>query len=434
MTNFRISLIAVFIAVAIVSVIYFLAFEEEKETWIIGSGEEGGNYDAVANALADYLRKSKGWQVQIRKSSGSGENLELLGQGKVDLCLVQNDFPGNESTKALASLYDECLHVIVGSRISSLEDFREGTISVGQKGGGTEALAKAMIKQLGVPTESLKWRNESLKEGLNGLKTGTSTAVCVVTGIGNPVVAKAFKDGNLSLLPLGELPGEGLAYNYPFVEAAIIPQRVYSTGPGRGLPEKSLPTVGTRVVLACGSNLSESDTLELTRTLMEGRAALTKGHPLLARMTPPKVSTELQFSLHEGARQYYERDEPGFVQNWAEPIGLLLSVLAVAWGIGVALREFILDQRKDSLDVYFEQVDELTTELVDGITIKRAKDIAQSLHSIRRETTKKLVNEELAANESFVIFQRQLHTAQQMVNEKLRKTRKETKLQKKSTS
>ena len=69
------------------------------------------------------------------------------------------------------------------------------------------------------------------------------------------------------------------------------------------------------------------------------------------------------------------------------------------------------------------------TELVGGITIKRGKDIAKSLHSIRRETTKKLVKEELAANESFVIFQRQLHTAQQMVNETLRKTRKENKLQ-----
>jgi hypothetical protein len=33
-----------------------------------------------------------------------------------------------------------------------------------------------------------------------------------------------------------------------------------------------------------------------------------------------------------------------------------------------------------------------------------------------------LIAEELGANESFVIFQRQLHTAQQMVNEALRKS------------
>ena len=44
-------------------------------------------------------------------------------------------------------------------------------------------------------------------------------------------------------------------------------------------------------------------------------------------------------------------------------------------------------------------------------------EIARELHEIRRETTRKLIAEELSADESFVIFQRQLHTAQQMVNQ-----------------
>ena len=152
---------------------------------------------------------------------------------------------------------------------------------------------------------------------------------------------------------------------------------------------------------------------------------MTRKHPLLARLAPPNDSTDLQFPLHEGARQYYERDEPGFVQHWSEPIALLFSVLALAWGVGVALREFILNQRKDTLDVYFERIDELTTELVKGLTAERATEIVKDLHAIRRETTRKLVAEELAANESFVIFQRQLHTAQQLVNESLRKPRKD---------
>ena len=39
----------------------------------------------------------------------------------------------------------------------------------------------------------------------------------------------------------------------------------------------------------------------------------------------------------------------------------------------------------------------------------------------QQETTKKLIAEELATDDSFVIFQRQLHTAQQLVNETLRK-------------
>ncbi len=430
MTNFRISLVAGIVAVTIVSIVYFLAFEEEKKMWTIGGGEKGGNYDAVARALADYLQKAEGWEVKARESSGSGENLQLLREGKVDLCLVQNDFPGDEKARALASLYDESLHVIVREGNTSLSNFPGGTISVGQAGGGTEALARAMLAQLGVSQESVKWRHESLQAGLDGLRSGKSSAVCVVTGIGNAVVAEALSKGDLSLLPLGEVPGASLAYDYPFVETTTIPPKVYATAPGKGLPARSLPTVGTRVVLACQVELNDADALALTRTVIEGRAALTRKHPLLARLAPPNDSTDLQFPLHEGARQYYERDEPGFVQHWSEPIALLFSVLAVAWGIGVALRGFILNQRKDTLDVYFERVDELTTELVKGLTADRATEIAMDLHAIRRETTRKLVAEELAANESFVIFQRELHTAQQMVNESLRKPRKDPTQQK----
>jgi hypothetical protein len=59
---------------------------------------------------------------------------------------------------------------------------------------------------------------------------------------------------------------------------------------------------------------------------------------------------------------------------------------------------------------------------VEGASSERTVEIAKQLHEIRRETTKKLIAEELSANESFVIFQRQLHTAQQMVNEALRKS------------
>ena len=77
---------------------------------------------------------------------------------------------------------------------------------------------------------------------------------------------------------------------------------------------------------------------------------------------------------------------------------------------------------KDNLDKFFAKVDRITSELIEGVEPKRAKEIAKELHMIRRETTKKLIAEELAADDSFVIFQRQLHTAQQMVNETLRKS------------
>ena len=63
----------------------------------------------------------------------------------------------------------------------------------------------------------------------------------------------------------------------------------------------------------------------------------------------------------------------------------------------------------------------------EGTKPERSMKIARELHEIRRETTRKLIAEELFADDSFVIFQRQLHTAQQLVNEALRKADEERK-------
>ena len=85
------------------------------------------------------------------------------------------------------------------------------------------------------------------------------------------------------------------------------------------------------------------------------------------------------------------------------------------------MSKIYLQKLKDNLDTFFAKVDEITSELIEGVGLERAKELAKELHQIRRVTTKKLIAEELSADDSFVIFQRQLHTAQQLVNECLRK-------------
>jgi TRAP transporter TAXI family solute receptor len=426
MNSLRIRLLAVLAGIVIMGSGYFLIYEEEKTSWIISGGESGGHYDEAAKAIADVLRNSNGWKVEVSGSSGSGDNLTRLAKGEVDLCLVQNDLPRGESGRAVTALYEEVLHVIIKDENKTLSDLAGATVSIGPEGGGTETLAIALFKQFGISNNLVQWRRESLREGLISLREGEAEAVCVVTGIGNALVSEALRKGDLNLLHLGKKPAANLSLAYPFIHHAEIPSGAYPIEAGKGLPREKLPTIGTDVILACSSDLSDSAALQLTKSLNEGRGSLAVRQPLLAQLTCPTLPHH-QFPLHEGTRQYYERDEPTFIQNWSEPIALLVSLLAVAWGIGVTLRELFLQRRKNGLDVYFEQVDEITSELVKGTEPERIQAIASKLHDIRRQTTRKLMAEELAANESFVIFQRQLHTAQQMVNEFIRKNENSSK-------
>ena len=187
--------------------------------------------------------------------------------------------------------------------------------------------------------------------------------------------------------------------------------------PGIAIPTAKITTVGTCVVLACHDELDESDTYKLASAIHEGRVSLTRQIPALSTISHIGDNQKIQFPVHEGARKYLLRDEPNFLQNWAEPLALILSAIVIAWAVGVALREFLVQRRKDSLDVYFEQLGMLITELVDLRDSNRLQAIKIEIHKIRQETTQKLVTEQLLADESFIIFQNQLWTAQRMAND-----------------
>ena len=415
--------ISLLFSITLVAGLYFITKHSPKTNWIISGGESNGNYDAVASSLGEILERKNRWQVETINSSGSLQNLKLLSKKQVDLTLVQNDVVGDEEIHSIATLYEEALHVIVRDDISSLAELAGSSISIGPEGGGTGVLVLTTLKKLGLEAKDATWRRESLKSGLQALSEEESDAVCIVTGVGNATIEKFLKTGGYKILSLGTDITRTINYVYPFVHPTLIPAGAYPYAPGRGLPAKNIPTIGTKVILACRSDLADEDAYELTRFLNENKASLVRTNPLFAQMDSPKGLDYLQFPTHEGARLYYDKDKPHFFQEWSEPIALILTVIGVAWGSTLALKEVYQIRRRDRLDDFFQKLEIIIEELLAATDKKRTQEIASELHEIRKQTTHKLVADQLTADNSFVIFQRQLHTAQQLVNERLRRLR-----------
>jgi TRAP transporter TAXI family solute receptor len=417
----KIIVVSIIFSTFIIGLIFFLNSEKFKQKWIIMSGIEGGKYDEVARALGKVLAQKGGVDIEIKTSSGSRENLTALEQGKADLALLQNDISSTQSVHSITILYEEALHLIVRNDFNSTEQLKGSVIAIGNRGGGTEGIALATLNHMGINKNNITLRRESLETSLTHLENGEVECVCIVTGVGNATISKFLARGKLTLLPIGSNPHDNLKLSYPFIQPAIIPSEAYLGKLGKKIPSQTIPTIGTRVVLACSPELLLEDGYEITRFIQSEKANLTKAHPLFAQMSRPG-DVLLQHPIHEGAQLYHERGKPSFIQEWADTIALIFSIIAVTWGAAKAMGNIYLKKLKDSLDMFFTKVDRITSELIKGVDLIRAREIAKELHEIRRETTQKLIAEELAADDSFVIFQRQLHTAQQLVNESLRKS------------
>ena len=286
----KIIVVSIIFSTLIIGLVFFLTSNKFKQKWIIMSGIEGGKYNEVARALGNVLSQKGGIDIEIKTSSGSRENLTALEQGKADLALLQNDISSAESVHSITILYEEALHLIVRNDFNSTEQLKGSVIAIGNRGGGTEGIALATLNHMGINENNITLRRESLETSLMHLESGEVECVCIVTGVGNATISKFLARGKLTLLPIGSNPHDNLKLSYPFIQPAIIPSEAYLGKLGKKIPSQTIPTIGTRVVLACSPELYLKMDMKSRDLFNQKRQTLQKLTLYLLRCPVPVMS------------------------------------------------------------------------------------------------------------------------------------------------
>ena len=125
--------------------------------------------------------------------------------------------------------------------------------------------------------------------------------------------------------------------------------------------------------------------------------------PLADEIAIPDAATGLSVPFHEGAESFYQRDEPSFLQENAEPLALMVTVLAMLISTGFALRTRIVANRKNRADTYNYQLLELANEAREAETPAQIKACKESLHKIRETVVVALDTDEVS-EEGFQSF------------------------------
>jgi hypothetical protein len=140
----------------------------------IASGAVGGIYQPIAEAIAKIARETPGLDLPltVEATGASVSNVQLLGDGKVQLALVQNDiaFYAHEGTtlpafrakarsnlRSIASIYPEFVQVVASkaSGVIAVEGFRGKRVALGPEGSGTEQNALQLLDANGLKVTDL---------------------------------------------------------------------------------------------------------------------------------------------------------------------------------------------------------------------------------------------------------------------------------------
>ncbi|BCX48279.1 C4-dicarboxylate ABC transporter substrate-binding protein [Haloferula helveola] len=422
------AILTISFAAAVVCLVVFLAFSSKSGRNLqLSSGQPGGVYLPLAEAIRTAVGDGE-QGIEVIESAGSGENARRLQSGEADLALIQNDTVAVDGIRTLVPLHKDVLHFLVrdDSGILGPGDIEEKKIAVGLPDSGSHRVVEELIRHFEVDVSRTEILPMRIAEARDLLAEGKIDGLLMVLSLKSDAVEQLVAGGGVRLLGIGGDIGpgseiEGFRLNYPYVEPYLIPVHAYSMPhDGKpGVPSAPIPTLAIRTVLAARADLPDTAARRITRMLAENRSRLTVGDREVSMMGTMDDTANLQFPLHDGAAQYFARNEPGFLVRYAEVIGLLFSLGVAGYGLFRAGGKWLLQQRKDRIDEYYLELN----RILDGMLKPQSKDelvdIQKRLQMIRSTALHQLAKERLQPDESFRIFQTVLAEAGAQVRHKL---------------
>ena len=175
------------------------------------------------------------------------------------------------------------------------------------------------------------------------LKVGDVDALFRVITLGNPTVKELLLSDSVQLLPIDQI--DALQLSLPYLDARVIPKGTYDGG--QPIPAEDLPVVAVNALLLAHQELPDEVVSDLTRTLYEHRNELVNLYPKAAMIRLDTSGEDLGLPLHKGARAFYTQDQPEFIVEYAEPIGLLRFCGSAGNFRPVAISDVVVGQTKE---------------------------------------------------------------------------------------
>lgn len=381
----------------------------------VASGQQGGAYLPIAQRIEELVASaSDSLRLEVDDSDGSVDNMRRLLEGEAQVALVQNDTIAGDDVRALVPLHTGALHFLVrkGSEITSIQDLKDHRIGLGLQTSGTHRMVSALFDHFDLDLETLDHVELSIAEGCEQLQEGQIDALLMVLSLRSRVLVDLVASGEIELVGIGRNLEEGSVVRgfrlaYPFGEPVMIPRFAYAPPQDGhpGVPAEPVPTIGVQTVLVAHESVSEEAARELTRVVMEKRSLLTREFEGVNMTDEEPEALGLQFPLHRGAVAYYNRNEPGFFVQYAEVIGLSMTVVVTAWGLLVTSRRWLGQRKKDRIDEYYLEINEVLSQLDQAKVGGEFDALEERLSTLRSTALQQLTAERLVANESFRIFQ-----------------------------
>ncbi|MFH7024242.1 MAG: TAXI family TRAP transporter solute-binding subunit [Heteroscytonema crispum UTEX LB 1556] len=328
----------------------------------IAAGPAQGESYLLSQAIAQKVATcNPKIQIHVLETLGSQKNIELLENNKVELATAPINNSALPSTKLVTLLYSDVFQLVVTEKsgIKEVSDLKGKRIALAPDESSQDDFFWLLTAHYRLSPRDFTYQEMVREKADEAFHNNQVDAVFRVRPPGNRPIQQLVQNSGGRLVPIDQ--ASAIKINYPEFEPAIIPKGAYQGNVA--IPAIDLPTVAIQRMLVANARVDSEIIREITRILYEHRQELTRRMPLANQISPPNQDKGTLLPLHPGAAAYYDRNKPNFIEQNADSLGLILTVVLAVGSWIWQLKQQVEKVQKNRSDRYNKQIVQLIKDI-----------------------------------------------------------------------
>ena len=368
----------------------------------------------LIKAAADVVAKEyKNMTFELVPSLGSSQNLRLLKANQVQLAAVQADSYLISEARLVAKLFPDLFQLVVrkDSDIYTISDIYGKSLALPSTSSGQYKSFWFLMDHYRFDEGDFDYKSMSSSASEFALMQGTVDGVFRVRPPGSKSIQSLVDKLSVRIIEIDQ--ANAMRLKLPSINVGVIPKGSYKGSPA--LPKDDIQSVSVQRLLIAHENLDDDVVNAFTHVLFEQRKELLKTSTLSSFVEAPDRSKGTSIPLHSGALQFYDRDEPSFLQEQAEPMAFIFTMLAVIFS---GFMQLAGRKQKSLLLVYNNELSNVLKSAEHLSDRDKLQTMADHLNDIFKKISKDRAKGKLTADDfDFIAFTWQM--ARDEVNERL---------------
>ncbi len=333
------------------------------------------------------------------------EALEAVATGAADLALISNYLPYRDDVATVMPMYLTVLHVGTTGNEETLAEIgvsRGATVFAGPEGSASRAVFDRFARRTGFASGDYRYVGgfETLPDiVIVFAPISADTVAAMQELLGQSAGFRLTSMGQPEDIGAGSIVDTAVLFD-PNFHPFVIPAGTYGD-----LTTKPVLTLAVDKLLVTRPDLPDSVIYDLINELVRLRPALAAKRPgLFQGLAGDFDASRSSYVVHGGAQAYLQRSEPTVYERYSGIAEVLVTAFIALASATVAGVRIFRVRRKNRIDEFYAKALEMRKAASETNDAGALRQLDEDVCALQERAFELLINEKLAADESFRIF------------------------------